>query len=114
MSETIEYKERCDCLGRNGYMHMVALQVERWRDVLCLAPVTSRRTLGRAYVSLPVTQAAEVANAILKEAGITLRVTVNVRGGVAEAVDGQSAVTVEITDHDNLEAEQDERRRRVA
>lgn len=114
MSETIEFKAPTEFLGRNGQAKMTAILVDRLDDDITLVPITTRRRMGRAYLLVPMEMAPAVARAMLEVSGQKQKVVVSVRGGVAEVVRCPTGVKVQIIDHDNLEAEAEAKRRRVA
>ena len=68
MSKRIEFKRTREFLGRNGVGQMTGLLIDRQTKDLYLAPITSRKTIGRAYMLLPRDQAKEVADVILEMA----------------------------------------------
>jgi len=114
MNKTINFKKHTWCLGRNGVIHMAGIHVFRTEVDLYLAPVTSRVKFGRAYMLIPVDRVPDVTKAMLRVSGIRQQVVVSVRGGIAETVSCPPGVTVKIIDHDNLEAEEEDKRRRAA
>jgi len=114
MSAMIEFKAPTEFLGRNGQAKMVAILIDRLDNDITLVPITSRRQMGRAYMLVPKDMVPAVARAMLQVSGNRQKVVVSVRGGVAELVSCPPGVSVRIVDHDNLAAEQEDRRRRVA
>ncbi len=114
MSEIVEFKAPTEFLGRNGQAKMAAILVDRLDDDITLVPITTRRRMGRAYLLVPMEMAPAVAMAMLEVSGQKQKVVVTVQGGVAEVVRCPTGVQVQIIDHDNLTAEREEKRRRVA
>ena len=110
----VEFKAPTEFLGRNGQAKMVAILIDRLDNDITLVPITSRRQMGRAYLLVPKAQAPEVARAILRVCGTVQRVVISVHGGVAETVRCPPGVSVKIIDHDSLEAEEEDKRRRMA
>ena len=60
----IKFDEMTRFLGRNGTGLMSGMIVERHRDHLSLAPITSRGKVGRAYLLVPLANAGAVADAL--------------------------------------------------
>ena len=66
MSVQIDYISASQFLGRNGVFCMAGLLISEGESSLRLYPVTSRGVAGRAFLSVPRENAAEVAQALLK------------------------------------------------
>ena len=73
MSKLIEFKPPTEFLGRNGQAKMAAILVDRLDGDLTLAPITSRRRIGRAYMLIPMAMVPAVAKAMLEVSGAAHR-----------------------------------------
>lgn len=69
MSDVIEFRRTQEFLGRNGVFQMAGLVVERQGDCLYLAPITSKGTIGRAYILVPQEDVIAVADLMLRSVG---------------------------------------------
>lgn len=114
VSESVGFRQCTEFLGRNGHAMMSGIHMDRLDDDLMLMPITSRRTIGRAYMLIPMGQVPEVAKAMLRVCGALQHIVVEVRGGVAEVTAAPPGISVKIIDHDNLEAEAKQNSRKVA
>ena len=69
MSETLMFRTPTEFLGRNGIAKMAGLHIGLQGDALYLAPVTSRKQIGRAYLLIPLEATPDVAKAMLRLCG---------------------------------------------
>ena len=69
MSETIAFRTPTEFLGRNGMAKMAGIHIGLQGDTLYLAPVTSRKQIGRAYLLIPIEAAPDVTRALLNVCG---------------------------------------------
>ena len=72
MSETIAFRSPTEFLGRNGIATMAGIHIGLQGDTLYLAPVTSRKQIGRAYLLIPLEATPDIAKALLRVCGATL------------------------------------------